>query len=85
MRLPWGEGTFGVSGGVGPGSRETGTTPSNRKGNCAENLAWLRKLALNLAQLEPSNGSMRGKLKRASSDNQSLASILSQFAQIQMR
>ena len=37
----------------------------NRKGNCAENLALLRKLALTLARLEPSKGSMRGKLKRA--------------------
>ena len=40
----------------------------NRKGYCAENLALLRKLALNLARLEPSKGSMRGKLKRAGWD-----------------
>ena len=29
----------------------------------------MRKLALNLARLEPSKGSMRGKLKRAGWDN----------------
>ena len=29
----------------------------NRKGHCAENLALLRKLAMNLARLEPSKGS----------------------------
>ena len=57
----------------------------NRKGNCAENLALLRKLALNLDRLEPSKGSMRGKLKRAGWDNQFLVSIISQFAKIQMR
>ena len=57
----------------------------NRKGHCAENLALLRKLALNLARLEPSKGSMRGKLKRAGWDNSFLINILSQFANIHMR
>ena len=57
----------------------------NRKGHGAENLALLRKLALNLARLEPSKGSMRGKLKRAGWDNSFLISILSQFAKIHMR
>ena len=57
----------------------------NRKGHCAENLALLRKLALNLARLEPSKGSMRGKLKRAGWDNGFLINILSQFANIHMR
>ena len=37
----------------------------NRKDHGPENLALLRRLALNLATLEPSKGSMRGKLKRA--------------------
>ena len=37
------------------------------------NLALLRKLALNLAKLEPSKGSMRAKLKRAGWDNAFLA------------
>jgi hypothetical protein len=39
-------------------------------------LALLRKLALNLAKIEPSKGSMRGKLKRAGWDNAFLAQIL---------
>jgi predicted transposase YbfD/YdcC len=57
----------------------------NRKDNGPENLALLRKLALNLAKLEPSKGSMRGKLKRAGWDNAFLAQILTQFAKFQMR
>ena len=57
----------------------------NRKDHGPQNLALLRKLALNLAKLEPSKGSMRGKLKRAGWDNGFLASILSQFANPQMR
>ena len=57
----------------------------NRKDNCPENLALLRKLALNLARLEPSKGSMRGKLKPAAWDNGYLAIILSQFTKIQMQ
>lgn len=57
----------------------------NRKDNCPENLALMRKLALNLARLEPSKGSMRGKLKRAGWDNDYLVAILSQFTKIQMR
>ena len=57
----------------------------NRKDHCPENLALMWKLALNLARLEPSKGSMRGKLKRAGWDNGYLAIILSQFTKIQMR
>ena len=57
----------------------------NRKGNCAENLALMRKLALNLARLEASKGSMRGKPKRAGGDDSFLISILSQFTKIHMR
>ena len=57
----------------------------NRKGHGAENLALLRKLALNLARLEPGKGSMRGKLKRAGWDNSFLISILAQFTKIHMR
>ena len=57
----------------------------NRKDNSPDNLALLRKLALNLARLEPSKGSMRGKLKRAGWDNDYLVAILSQFIKIQMR
>ncbi|WP_231712648.1 ISAs1 family transposase [Vineibacter terrae] len=35
----------------------------NRKDNGPQNLALLRKTVLNLAKIEPSKGSMRGKLK----------------------
>ena len=57
----------------------------NRKGHCAENLALLRKLALNLARLEASKSSMRGQLKRAGWDDGYLVSIRSQFTKIHMR
>ena len=57
----------------------------NRKGHCAENLALLRKLSLNLARLEASKGSMRSKLKRVGWDDGFLISILSQFTKIHMR
>ena len=57
----------------------------NRKDNGPENLALLRRLALNLARLEPSKGSMKGKLKRAGWDDTFLTQILTQFAHPQMR
>ena len=57
----------------------------NRKDHGPQNLALLRKLALNLAKLEPSKGSMRGKLKQAGWDNTFLVQILLQFANVQMR
>jgi predicted transposase YbfD/YdcC len=37
----------------------------NRTGNGAENLALLRRMALNLARTAPAKGSMRGKIKKA--------------------
>ncbi len=37
----------------------------NRTGNGAENLALLRRMALNLARTESTKGSMRGKIKKA--------------------
>ncbi|MCP5082064.1 MAG: ISAs1 family transposase [Alphaproteobacteria bacterium] len=37
----------------------------NRKGHGPENLAMLRRTALNLARTEPTKGSMRGKIKKA--------------------
>ena len=43
----------------------------NRKDHSPENLALLRRLALNLAKLEPSKGSMKAKLKQAGWDNAS--------------
>ncbi len=55
----------------------------NRKDHGPQNLALLRKLALNLAKLEPSKGSMRGKLERW--DNAFLASMLPQFTKLHMR
>ena len=57
----------------------------NRRDNCAANLALLRKLALNLARLEPSKGSMRGKLKRAGWDDTFLVNMLSHFSEVHMR
>jgi predicted transposase YbfD/YdcC len=57
----------------------------NRKDHGPENLALLRRLVLNLAKLEPSRGSMKGKLKRAGWDNQFLAAMLAQFASPHMR
>jgi predicted transposase YbfD/YdcC len=57
----------------------------NRKGHGAENLALLRRLALNLARLEPATGSMKGKLKRAGWDNAFRTQLFAQFANPQMR
>ena len=51
----------------------------------AENLALLRKLALNLARPQPGKDSMRGKLKRAGWNDNFLINILSQFANIHTR
>jgi hypothetical protein len=48
-----------------------------------QNLALLRKLALNLAKLDPSKGSTRGKLKQAGWNNALLAQILLRFANLQ--
>jgi predicted transposase YbfD/YdcC len=57
----------------------------NRKDNGPENLALLRRLALSLAKLEGSKGSMKGKLKKAGWDNAFLTRLLTQFANAQMR
>ena len=57
----------------------------NRKDHGPENLALLRRLALNLAKLEPSQGCRRGKLKRAGWDDAFLVQLLGQFASSQMR
>ena len=51
----------------------------NREGHGPENLGLLRRLALNLAKLEPSKGSMRGKLKKAGWDESYLRNLLAQF------
>ena len=57
----------------------------NRKDHCPDNLALLRQLALNLACLEPFEGSIRGLLQRAGRDNDYLATILSLFTKILMQ
>jgi predicted transposase YbfD/YdcC len=57
----------------------------NRKDHGPENLALLRRLALNLAKIEPSKGSMKGKLKRAGWNDAYLAALLGQATKIQMR
>ena len=57
----------------------------NRKGHGPENIALLRRFALNLARSEPSKGSMKGKLKKAGWDNAFLAKLLTNFASLQMR
>ena len=57
----------------------------NRRDNGPENLAILRRLALNLAKLEGSKGSMKGKLKKAGWDNAFLSLLLAQFTYRQMR
>jgi len=57
----------------------------NRKDHSPENLALLRRLALNLAKLEPSRGSIKAKLKQAGWDNAFLAKLLTLFAHPQMR
>jgi predicted transposase YbfD/YdcC len=56
-----------------------------RKDHSPQNNALLRRLALNLAKLEPSRGSMKGKLKRAGWDDTFLTSLLAQFSKTQMR
>ena len=57
----------------------------NRKDHGPENIALLRRLALNLAKLEGSKGSMKGKLKRAGWSNEFLARLLAQFAERHIR
>ncbi len=57
----------------------------HRKGHGPENQALLRRLALNLAKLEPSKGSMKGKLKRAGWDDTYLATLLAHASKIHMR
>jgi predicted transposase YbfD/YdcC len=58
---------------------------TNRRDNGPQNLALLRRLALTLTKLEPSKGSIKGKLKRAGWDNAFLLQLLAQFASPQMR
>lgn len=57
----------------------------NRCGHAPRNIALLRRLALNLAKLEGSKGSMKGKLKRAGWDDTFLTTLIAQFSKTQMR
>ena len=50
----------------------------NRTGNGPENLALLRRMALNVARIEPGKDAMRGKLKRAGWDNNFLLDMSAQ-------
>ena len=50
-----------------------------------ENIGMLRRLVLNLAKLEGSKGSMKGKLKRAGWNDAFLAKLLAQFDKNHMR
>jgi predicted transposase YbfD/YdcC len=57
----------------------------HRKDHGPENLALLRRLALNVARLESSKGSLKGKRQRAGWDNAYLTQLLRQFALPQMQ
>ena len=57
----------------------------NRKGHCAEDMALMGKIVLNLARLEPSKGSVRGKLKGAGWDDAFLTTMLLQLANPSMQ
>ena len=48
----------------------------NRTGNGPENLALLRRMALNVTRIEPGKDAMRGKLKRAGWDNNFLLDMI---------
>jgi len=57
----------------------------NQKDHGPQNIALLRRLALNLAKLEGSNESMKGKLYRAALSETFLTRLLAQFGKTQMR
>src|SRR5215213_7141294 len=57
----------------------------NRLDYGPQNIALLRRLALNLAKLEGSKESMKGKPMRAAWDDTFLTRLLAQFGKIQMR
>ena len=48
----------------------------NRKEHGPENLAMLRRLALNIARREPTKDAMRGKLKRARVERRLLLNLI---------
>ncbi len=51
----------------------------SRKDNAPQNLALVRKLALNLIRQHPEKGSIKGKIKRAGWDEAFLVSLLAQM------
>jgi len=51
----------------------------SRKGNGPENLALIRKLALNLLRQHPDKGPVKGRIKRAGWDDRFLLSLLAQM------
>jgi len=57
----------------------------NHKDHGPQNIALLRRLALNLAKLEGSKDSMKGKLYRAALSETFLMRLLAQFGKTQMR
>ena len=57
----------------------------NRKDNGPQNLALLRRWALNTCKLEASKGSMKGKLKRAGWNDDFLARLITLAGKDQMR
>ena len=57
----------------------------NRKDHSPQNIALLRRLALNLAKLEGSKKSIKGKRMRAAMDDTFLTRLLAQFGKMQMR
>ena len=57
----------------------------NHKDHWPQDIALLRRLALNIAKLEGSKGSMKGKLKRAGCDHAFLTRLLAKFGTTQMR
>ena len=48
----------------------------SRKDNAPQNLALIRKLALNTLRQHPEKGSIKGKIKRAGWDNTFLLSLI---------
>jgi len=48
----------------------------NRTGNGPQNLAILRRIALNMARTEPTKISMRGKLKKAGWNNDFILDLI---------
>ena len=54
----------------------------HRNGNGAENLALLRRIALNLARVEPTKGSMRGKIKKAGSGDDFMLNMIRADVQV---